>query len=253
MADKTIEVRGVCFGNGTPRICVPLVTETYTGLTVELGHLDGVPWDLVEWRADFYEGAEDPAAVKAALELIRGKISGKPLLFTVRTAAEGGVFGKDFEVYRDILLGAAQTGLIDLADIQLKAGSQEQVRGLTEDLHKAGVLVIGSFHDFEATPSSEEMTALLCRMQELEMDMTKIAVMPRSREDVLELLKAAVQMDTRLGDRPCITMSMGKAGLISRIAGSFTGSAVTFAAAGRSSAPGQIPAEKMAAILSALG
>lgn len=253
MADKTIEVRGVCFGNGTPRICVPLVAETYAGLAEELGHLERVPWDLAEWRADFYEGKEDPGAVRAALELIREKVPAKPVLFTVRTAAEGGEFGKGFEEYRNIVLGAAGTGMIDLADVQLMAGPQEQVRALTEDLHQAGVRVIGSFHDFKATPSAGEMTGLLCRMQELGMDMTKIAVMPRSREDVLELLKAAVRMETRLGDRPCITMSMGRTGLISRIAGPFTGSAVTFACAGRSSAPGQIPAEKMAAILSAFG
>ena len=69
---------------------------------------------------------------------------------------------------------------------------------------------------------------------------------------VLELLKAAVRMETCEGDRPCITMSMGRMGLISRIAGSFTGSAVTFATAGRASAPGQIPAREMAGILRAL-
>ena len=253
MADKTIAVRGVSFGDGTPRICVPLVAETYEGLSQELGNLEGLPWDFVEWRADFYEAAEDPAAVRVALELIRARVSGKPVLFTVRTAAEGGAFGKDFEAYRHLLLAAAGTGLADLIDIQLMAAAPEEIRLLTEEMHWAGARVIGSFHDFETTPSVEEMTALLCRMQELGMDMTKIAVMPRSRRDVLKLLEAAVRMETDLGDRPCITMSMGRTGLISRIAGTFTGSAVTFASAGRASAPGQIAAEKMAVILSALG
>ena len=252
MADKTIEIRGVCFGNGTPRICVPLVSQTREALAEELSRLAFIPWDLVEWRADFYESAEDPEAVEAALKLIREKISGKPLLFTVRTSAEGGAFGKGFEEYRNILLGAARTGLADLTDVQLMAGTKEQIRALTEELQAAGTRVIGSFHDFEKTPAAEEMTDILCRMQELGMDMTKIAVMPRDREDVLELLKAAVLMDTRLGDRPCVSMSMGRDGLISRIAGSFTGSAITFASASRASAPGQIAAEKMAAILLAL-
>ena len=252
MAGKTLEVRDVCFGSGTPRICVPLVAETYAALSQALKQLDGAPWDLAEWRADHYEDAEDSVAVREALELIRSKINNRPLLFTVRTAAEGGEFGKGFEEYRGILLSAAQTGLIDLADVQLMAGPREQVSALCRDLQRAGVRVIGSFHDFKATPPAEEMTALLCSMQELGMDMTKIAVMPRSREDVLELLKAAVRMETCEGDRPCITMSMGRMGLISRIAGSFTGSAVTFATAGRASAPGQIPAREMAGILRAL-
>ena len=48
---------------------------------------------------------------------------------------------------------------------------------------------------------------------------------------------------------PVITMSMGKQGIVSRISGSLTGSALTFATAGEASAPGQIPVEKMREIL----
>lgn len=81
------------------------------------------------------------------------------------------------------------------------------------------------------------------------MDITKIAVMPRRRLDVLELLVAAVEMEEVHGDRPCVTMSMGGLGVISRVSGGFSGSAITFGTVGRSSAPGQLPAEKLEDIL----
>ena len=81
------------------------------------------------------------------------------------------------------------------------------------------------------------------------MDITKLAVMPKCRRDVLRLLEAAVEMEEEKGDRPCITMSMGNLGMISRIAGSLTGSALTFGTAGRASAPGQFSAKEAAEFL----
>ena len=48
-------------------------------------------------------------------------------------------------------------------------------------------------------------------------------------------------------------MSMGRLGVISRVAGELTGSAMTFATNGKASAPGQIPIEEMRQILSIMG
>ena len=84
------------------------------------------------------------------------------------------------------------------------------------------------------------------------MDIAKLAVMPVSRGDVLRLLEVSVRMHENFADRPFITMSMGKLGGISRLAGSFDGSAITFATCGRASAPGQIPSEALMGILKLL-
>ena len=119
-------------------------------------------------------------------------------------------------------------------------------------LKESGVKVIGSAHDFQTTPPAEEITAKLCAMQEAGFDISKIAVMPASGSDVLRLMKASLRMKDGLADRPYITMSMGKEGLISRCACSFTGSCLTFGTAGRSSAPGQIPASDLEKILDIL-
>ena len=57
--------------------------------------------------------------------------------------------------------------------------------------------------------------------------------------DVLTLLCATEEMYTEHADRPIITMSMAGTGLISRLCGEVFGSALTFGAAKKASAPGQ--------------
>ena len=80
-------------------------------------------------------------------------------------------------------------------------------------------------------------------------DILKIAVMPKSRTDVLELLSATEEMQRLYTEKPVVTMSMGSLGLISRLSGEFFGSAITFGAGDKASAPGQIPAERLKMIL----
>jgi len=66
---------------------------------------------------------------------------------------------------------------------------------------------------------------------------------------VLELLTATEEMGRLYSDKPIITMSMGPLGLISRLAGETFGSALTFGAGEKASAPGQIPAKQLKEVL----
>ena len=50
-------------------------------------------------------------------------------------------------------------------------------------------------------------------------------------------------------DRPFITMSMAGTGMISRLSGECFGSALTFGAAGKASAPGQIDVNSLKTVL----
>ena len=76
-----------------------------------------------------------------------------------------------------------------------------------------------------------------------------MAVMPKNERDVLVLLDATLSMKELHGETPVITMSMGRMGVVSRIAGEVFGSAVTFGTAGEASAPGQIDAERLRGML----
>ena len=115
------------------------------------------------------------------------------------------------------------------------------------------VRVIASNHDFEKTPGLDEILARLHHMDRLGADILKIALMPRSADDVLTLLAATREMSARGSSRPLITMSMSGQGLISRLSGEFFGSCLTFGCLeGAPSAPGQIPARQLKSMLETL-
>ena len=89
-------------------------------------------------------------------------------------------------------------------------------------------------------------------MQQAGADLPKVAVMPQSRIDVLELLAATAEMADQHPETPVITMSMGALGAVSRLAGETFGSAMTFANPGQVSAPGQVSLNIVNEVLDAL-
>ena len=66
----------------------------------------------------------------------------------------------------------------------------------------------GQNHDFAKTPEKDEIVRRLRKMQSLDADIPKIALMPTCKRDVLTLLEATLEMSEQYADRPIITMSM---------------------------------------------
>ena len=102
------------------------------------------------------------------------------------------------------------------------------------------------------TPEKSDIINRLCKMQNMGADIPKIAVMPQSKRDVLVLLAATEEMVTEYADRPIITMSMAGTGVISRLCGEVFGSSMTFGAATKASAPGQMEVNDLSTILDLL-
>ena len=142
-------------------------------------------------------------------------------------------------------------GYIDMVDVEMFSGD-DTVSALVRCAHACQVKVVGSNHDFQKTPAKEEIVARLRRMQELDADILKIAVMLRSKKDVLTLLAATEEMCSEYANRPVITMSMDGMGVISRLCGEAFGSAVTFGSAGKASAPGQVEAGELRRVFTLL-
>ena len=136
-------------------------------------------------------------------------------------------------------------------DVEL-FNEEKNVKTILDTAKEHGVYVIMSNHDFEKTPAKEEIVSRLRKMQEYGADIPKIAVMPKSVDDVITLLDATNTMKTQYADRPIITMSMGGTGVISRLAGEVFGSAFTFGAGKEASAPGQIPVAELRKVLEIL-
>lgn len=248
MKKNAVDVRGVKIGEGIPKIIVPIVGRTTEEILEAADSLRNVRLDMVEWRADWFEDVTDFRKVEETGRALREKLGSIPILFTFRTAGEGGEKSMEPEDYAGLNLRAAAGGLADLIDVELFTGD-EIVRKVIDGAHEHQVKVIVSSHDFNRTPEKDEIIRRLLRMQELGADIPKIAVMPQSRKDVLTLLEATEEMADRYADRPIITMSMAGTGLISRLCGEVFGSAATFGTVGKGSAPGQMDAEDLDTVL----
>ena len=68
----------------------------------------------------------------------------------------------------------------------------------------------------------------------------------------MTLLAATLEMYEQYADRPIITMSMSKLGIISRLSGEVFGSAATFGALKKASAPGQIDIKELRSVLTTI-
>lgn len=243
-----VEVRGVKIGEGMPKICVPVVGRTKEEISSSVRKLENVALDLVEWRADWFESVLDFRQVLEVLHLLREELGETPLLFTFRSFKEGGERWIATDTYANLNKKVAETKLADLIDVELFAGDAV-VRETIKSAHANNGKVIVSNHDFQKTPDKDELVERLRKMQELGADISKIAVMPQSRQDVLMLLEATCEMIENYATCPIITMSMAEMGLVSRLCGEVFGSAVTFGSVGTASAPGQIDASDLKEIL----
>lgn len=241
---KVVTIKDVTIGEGLPKICVPIGGRIFSEIIEEAKYLNDLDFDILEWRVDFFEDVTDISKVKEVLQTIRKSLENKPILFTFRSSREGGHREVSPEFYIELNKKIVEAKLVEIIDVEL-FNDEKDVKELVSIAHANNIAVIISNHDFYKTPAKEEMIYRLRKAQELGADIPKIAVMPKSKLDVLELLEATVIMSEKYADRPIITMSMSEVGVISRLAGEVFGSALTFGAAKKVSAPGQIGVEDL--------
>ena len=245
---NTVKVRNIVIGEGIPKIIVPIVGKTREEILAAAKSFEGVRLDIVEWRVDWYDDIFDPDKVLETSKALREALGDTPILFTFRTSKEGGEKAIDPDDYAGLNIAAAASGYVDMVDVEAFTGD-DVVKKIIEGAHAHGVKVVASNHDFGKTPDKDDLVGRLTKMQELGADIPKIAVMPKSKKDVLTLLSATEEFATNIADRPIITMSMAGTGLISRLCGECFGSAATFGAVGKVSAPGQMDAAGLDTIL----
>ena len=248
---NTVKIRDIEIGAGAPKIIVPIVGVTKEDIIEEAKTFDSIPIDVVEWRVDWFEGVFDFAKVEDVLKDLREVLGSIPLLMTFRTSKEGGEKAIEPEAYAELNIKAAQTGYVDLVDVEIFTGD-DIVKKIIDGAHAAGVKVIASNHDFFKTPAKADIIYRLRKMQDMNADIPKIAVMPQNKKDVLTLLAATEEMATDYADRPIITMSMAGTGVISRLCGEVFGSSMTFGAAKKASAPGQMGVNDLTTVLGLL-
>ena len=238
---KTIHVKNQILGEGIPKIIVPVMGRTPAEAAGKCKAALEAGAELIELRADAFLSALGGAdsGLPDLLEACRGAVPAMPILFTCRTAAEGGEWDCSPKEYAKVLECVLQSRCVDLIDIEL---ARENAKQLLEEAHIRELPVILSFHSFTGTPPLEELRELLLKMEETGADLAKIACMPLKDRDVSFLLSLSAWASYTL-KIPALVIAMGEKGAVSRIAGEIFGSPMSFAClSGEASAPGQLPA-----------
>lgn len=193
--------------------------------------------DVAELRLDL---------LKLSMADLRAKLAENtiPLLLTARHPAEGGQ-GSEDAAGRAAMIEP----LIDLATlIDLELRSATQMQGTIQKARAVGVPVIGSFHDFQATPADDVLLGAVNFGQQAGLDAVKIATYINTQDDMTRLMKLAGGTHRlRLS-----VMGMGPWGRVSRLVLAKCGSLLNYGFIGASNAPGQWPAARLKELLSEL-
>lgn len=199
--------------------------------------------DIAEFRIDLLDFASDTKQVIALGQELNQILKDKPLLATIRTANEGGKLKITDQDYEKIYSQYLKQPFMQLLDIEMFR-DQGIVTKLTKLAHQKKVLVVMSNHDFDKTPSEQEIISRLLKQDQMGADILKIAVMPKSKQDVFTLMNATLNVSEQ-SNKPLLTMSMGRLGTISRIATANMGASLSFGMIGEASAPGQIDVSEL--------
>lgn len=203
--------------------------------------------DLAEFRIDLLSFASDTKQVIALGHELKKILGNKPLIATIRTKNEGGQleisdadYGKTYQAY-------LKNPFMDWLDVEMFR-DQKIVSEIVQKAHQKKVLIVMSNHDFQKTPSQDEIEKRLLKQDQMGADILKIAVMPKSKHDVFTLMNATLKVSQQT-TKPLLTMSMGQLGTISRVATANMGGSYSFGMIGQASAPGQIDVTKLKQIL----
>lgn len=209
------------------KIVVPIMPKDLEeAQSIDISRFEDV--DIIEWRAD-YLAKEDIMTVAPA---IFEKFSGREIIFTIRTDKEGGNLNLSDDEYVELLKNINAIYYPDYIDFEYFS-HKEAFQQMLEFPN-----LVLSYHNFEETPenlmeSFSELTALAPRV-------VKVAVMPQSEQDVIDLMNYTRGFKTLNPEQEYATMSMGKLGRVSRFAVDVFGSSWSFASLDQASAPGQV-------------
>jgi 3-dehydroquinate dehydratase I len=206
--------------------------------------------DALEVRLDLL-GIKDLEKAAVTIREIKSKTH-LPVIITNRPRNEGGKWeGRETERIRLIIGLLSLNNGPDAVDIELSVNIDER-DNVVKTAKTHGRTVIISAHDFSKTPSFKEMKKTINEAFLAGADIAKIAVMPHSMRETLDLL--AVTLDARDAGRTVCTIAMGKLGKHTRLIAPFYGSVLTYASveSTMSAAPGQLQVDEIKKVMELL-
>ena len=203
-----------------PMICAPVIEKNAKFALQSAEKAIDLGADILELRIDMLE-KPNPDEIQQLIQDIN-----YPTIATNRIQSEGGFFKGSEEKRTSILIEAAEYA--DIIDIELQ--TNEKMRDNVIEAAKSSII---SYHDFQKTPSFEELLDVVKAEKEIG-NIAKFAVMPNSYKDTLTVLNVLSEVPNTIG------IAMGDLGKYTRIVAPIFGSPITFASIDKESAPGQI-------------
>lgn len=206
--------------------------------------------DILEIRLDLL-GIRNPERAAEVIREIKAE-TGIPIIVTSRSGAEGGKWDGKEEDRTGLLINllSLKDGP-DAIDIELSAGMKERNRVIKAAKDRETAVIVSS-HDFLKTPPLQNMRTIIEEMFLAGADIAKLAVMPLSVGDTLNLLR--VTLDFKDAGKSVCTIAMGSQGKHTRVVAPFYGSVLTYASieSNASAAPGQLPVDEVKKIMEML-
>lgn len=205
-----------------PRIVVSLGANTQEVLGT-IGETD-----LVEIRLDLLS-SDNKIDLSPLLSEAKSRLQ-QPIIATSRHCSEGGSFHESEGLRLQQLWDSME--IVDAVDIEVGTEIRDSVMKAAD---RNNLPVILSYHNFHMTPSKETLLMIIDAMFEEGGDLAKIAVMPKTQRDVITVLEVLLE-----AKKPACAIAMGELGKHTRLIAPLYGSALTYAHAGKKTAPGQI-------------
>lgn len=233
------------------KIVAPIIGRNWTELKQHLLLVQSNKPDLIEWRIDTLESLPNENQLIKFIQLIKEHTT-LPLLATFRTATEGGDLEISDKQYIELLLALCQNPVISFLDIEVRI-NKDEILPIIERAQHNKIKVITSYHNFDCTPTNDELYHKISRMLEVKTDIAKLAVMPRNASDILRLMTFSCDISQKI-DPKLVTMAMGNLGKVTRVTPELTHSFLTFAALDEqsASAPGQLQIDQARKIIKEL-
>lgn len=208
----------------TKLIC-STISRTLDQLSLEIQNAFQKGADAVECRLDFLQDLTDCDKLIELLNSAPGN-----LIITCRAKREGGEFAGTENQRLEIITRASQASKVIAVDCEFDA---------IENLHVKNT-VIASRHFFDAPPA--DLQKKFDQISKSDCQICKIAFASNSAADAIDALELA-----RESHKPAVSLAMGFAGVLSRIAAKKARAWGSFASldSEKSAAPGQLTIEQM--------
>ncbi|KAM4066973.1 EPSP synthase (3-phosphoshikimate 1-carboxyvinyltransferase) domain-containing protein [Hirsutella rhossiliensis] len=203
--------------------------------------------DAVELRVDLLE-RQDPDSILEQVSVLRD-VAQKPIIFTVRTEAQGGKFPDDDEDRRLALYCLGLRMGVDYLDVEVTA--DDHTLQVVSDL-RGHVRIIASHHDPQGTLSWKNASWIPFYNRALQYGaVIKLVGVARAIEDNFDLTSFKSKM-LASQKTPIIAINMGVAGKLSRILNGYL-TPVSHPVLPFPAAPGQMSAAEIRQGLALLG